>query len=153
MSPSLSSSTLRLVGHDEDRQAWREREDARSNVARANVAAARTSLDPTDPRWVLAVRTQTHLEGSVLRPEARERVLRTAKTLGIRPFDANVIIALVQDRARRGESLGAVAPALEMLADPKELRKRGPGAEAWRLATAVLGGIVGTMLLIRWLLG
>jgi len=57
---------------------------------------------PTDPRWVLAVRTADQLEGAILRPEKRERLIRLARTMGLTPFDANLIIAIVQDQARRG---------------------------------------------------
>ena len=58
--------------------------------------------DAADPRWVLAVRTAESLVGTVLRPEKRERLVHLGKILGMSPFDANLVIAIVQDQARRG---------------------------------------------------
>lgn len=55
-----------------------------------------------DPRWVLAVRTAEVLDGPVLAPQKRERLVRLGKVLGLSPFDANLVIAIVQDQARRG---------------------------------------------------
>ena len=57
---------------------------------------------PTDPRWVLAVRTAEQLEGDILIPERREKLLRLAKPLGLTQFAASLVIAIVQDQARRG---------------------------------------------------
>lgn len=65
----------------------------------------------TDPRWVLAVRTAEQLQGSVLVPERRERLVRLGKVMGLSPFDANLVIAIVQDQARRGNSGGGCAAA------------------------------------------
>lgn len=56
----------------------------------------------TDPRWVLAVRTAEMLEGDVLPPDQRESLMRTGKVMGLSPFDCSLILAIVQDRARRG---------------------------------------------------
>jgi len=56
----------------------------------------------TDPRWVLAVRTAQVLEGDVLPPTKRETLMTTGKAMGLTPFDCSLILAIVQDRARRG---------------------------------------------------
>ena len=128
----------------------RARRDA---VARENRAAAgNTKLSPTDPRWVLAVRAYSQLQGSALTPERRERVLETARLLGVRPFDANLIIAIAQDHARRGEPLTEAAPTLSILARPPENggRTRWTGT-AFRWIAAVAAAITATVLLIRWL--
>lgn len=55
-----------------------------------------------DPRWVLAVRAAEQLEGSMLQPDRRQRLLRLGKLLGLSPFDCNLVIAIIQDQARRG---------------------------------------------------
>lgn len=68
----------------------------------AGGAAWQPVTSPTDPRWVLAVRAAEALEGSVLLPPRREGLLRLARVLGLTPFDAALILATVQDRARRG---------------------------------------------------
>lgn len=78
--------------------------DAIEEVRRENVAAA--AMAPTDPRWVLALRVYESIEGgraAVLRPEKRRNLMALATRLGLRPFDANLVIAIVQDAARAGE--------------------------------------------------
>jgi hypothetical protein len=138
------ATTLRAV--DDDR--------ARFNVARENrQAATQLDLDPTDPRWVLAVRTASQIEGGVLTPERRERVMRTADQLGVRPFDAGIIIAMVQDRVRRGGGLGDLPPQLGLLSNPVRppRRLRLPAWARFAIALVVATGI--NLLLIRWLIG
>ena len=68
----------------------------------AAAAPASAITDSTDPRWVLAVRTAECLQGAILPPEQRERLIHTGKLLGLSAFDATLIIAIIQDRARRG---------------------------------------------------
>ena len=78
----------------------------REDVRRANRAAA--AMTHEDARLVMAARVAESLQGgraAVLRPEKRMNLLRLATRLGIRPFDANLIIAIVQDSARRGETM------------------------------------------------
>ena len=43
-------------------------------------------------------------EGALIGSDARAGIMHEAAVLGIRPFDASMMIALAQDRARRGES-------------------------------------------------
>jgi hypothetical protein len=116
-------------------------------VARENRAAAlNRELDPTDPRWALAMRTRTQLQGGLLMPEGRRRVMRTASILGIRPFEANMIIALVQDQARRGVA-GEAIPSLALMEGPAQ--RSGPGT----LPIAALAcALLAALLIIRWLL-
>ncbi|MEM1445397.1 MAG: hypothetical protein AAGF84_05030 [Planctomycetota bacterium] len=75
--------------------------------------------DTTDPRWVLAVRAAEKLEGSILRPEHRERLLLQGKAMGLTPFDTSLILAIVQDQARRGHAPAycptAAEPQLRMV--------------------------------------
>jgi hypothetical protein len=89
-------------------------------VTQANVESAyATDLDPQDPRWLVAVETASHLEGSLLSFERRQRVLAFAARVGVRTFDANLIIAAVQDRARRGEPLESALGTVAMAALPR----------------------------------
>jgi hypothetical protein len=72
-------------------------------------------LNEAHVRTVFAGIVASRLQGgraAVLPSEARERLLDAARRFGLRPFDATLIIALVQDGARRGEPLGADAKAL-----------------------------------------
>ncbi len=42
---------------------------------------------------------------AILRPERRRELFTRATSLGLRPFDATLVIAIVQDAARRGEEV------------------------------------------------
>lgn len=140
---------LRLVRPDEADDPGAR---ARWEVAGENrAAAANTRLDPTDPRWVLAVRAYTQLQGSALTLDRRRRVMRLARQLGIRPFDASLIIAIAQDRARRGDDLAEAAGTLAILDKPGRGRPARGDLARWVavLATAT----VANALLIWWLTG
>jgi len=111
-------------------------------------------LPPTDPRWLLALRTAELLQGPILPPAQRERLVRLGQVLGLSPFDANLVIAIVQDRARRGlrpdACPHAAAEQLRMVplsADHQLSRTRR------HLTTALvaLGLLLETLLLAIWL--
>lgn len=58
-----------------------------------------------DARLIFAQRVASHLEGgkaAILRPELRKKLLVEGATLGLRSFDASMIIAVAQDAAQRG---------------------------------------------------
>lgn len=42
-------------------------------------------------------------KAALLRPERRRELFHRAEDMGLRPFDANLVIAIVQEAARRGE--------------------------------------------------
>ena len=139
---------LRLVGRLDALDGAAQR--AREAVAAENRAAQRnTSLDPTDPRWVLAARAYSQLQGTALTFDRRAQLMRTARHLGVRPFDANLIIAIVQDRARRGEDLGEAAGTLAMIERPAKPRH----SESLRWAAAIATALVANALLIWWVVG
>lgn len=153
MSSAASQPHLKLVGRgDADEVAqWAKTRSRCEAVIRENrAAAANRTLDPTDPRWVLAARTQSLLQGTALTPDRRDRVMRTARQLGVRPFDANVIIAIVQDHARRGETIDGAASTLAMVREP-DRPMIAPAWLRWIAAFVVSAGA--TLLLIRWVLG
>lgn len=56
----------------------------------------------TDPRWVLAISTAQMMQGSVLPPTKREALMSQGKSMGLSPFDCSLVLAIIQDRARRG---------------------------------------------------
>ncbi len=136
---------LRLVGAGE---LPREPEAARG-VARENRAAARNPhLDPGDPRWVLALRTQSQLQGGALPPERRAHLMRSARQMGMRDFDASMIIAIVQDQARRGVELDANSGTVALLSPPDRERR---STTVLRWAAAIAGAVALNAMLIRWL--
>ncbi|MGP1308971.1 MAG: hypothetical protein ACTS27_02100 [Phycisphaerales bacterium] len=97
---------------------------AAREIVRENRRAS--SLEPSQAREILTMRVADMLQGgraAVLTHERRARALRIARILGVRDFDAHLIIAVVQDRARRGEI--AVADA-EPPADQPAQSRRSP---------------------------
>ncbi len=113
-----------------------------------------TPLYATDPRWVLAIRVSERLEGTLLNPEQRERLVRLGTILGLTPFDANLIIAIVQDRARRGippahcpaaaaDQLATLTPAQPPRPDP------GRGSPPWSPAARRAATLAAAMTLVE----
>ena len=114
MSYAATPTQLRLVGDADPanaRQNWPQEQRARLEIIKENRVAAHAPLaqpnaggvaraiDPRDPRWILAMQTQSRLQGATLPPERREELLRSGKKLGLRAFEANLVIAIVQDQA------------------------------------------------------
>lgn len=140
-----------------------------NEVGAENKRAA--SLSDRDARRIMAQRVAENLEGGragILVPERRRALVATAQRLGIRPFDANLIIAVVQDRFRRG-LLGASAASrddrLELITAPAEpdaplahpalverRRERFWLTLRLLLASAAIAGIL-TVWLVNWLTG
>lgn len=110
-----------------------------------------------DPRWVLAVRTSEQLEGTLLRPEKRERLIRLGRLMGLTPFDCNLVIAIVQDQARRGyvaaECPTAAADQLQMVPVPRysSVLSRLRQHPALLVGGILVTMLVGELLLLRWL--
>lgn len=61
--------------------------------------------DANDPRWVLAHRTSALLRGGQLPPEAQRQLVALAQRLGLSAFAARLVMAIVQEQARRGFSI------------------------------------------------
>jgi len=109
-----------------------------------------------DARRVLAVAAFTALEGgraAVLRPVRRRRLNQLAARLGLRAFDASLIIAIAQDAARHGERAesAAVVDRLSLVgpAHASGGTMRGPGRWAWAIAT--LAGLALAAAGIGWI--
>lgn len=158
MASAASYPHLRLVRGEQDAaKAWKDRRDARAAIMRENHAAAQNAaLEPTDPRWVLAMRTQGQLQNGALSPERRRRILRLAHVMGMRPFDANVVIAIVQDHARSGLPLAHAAGTLSLVHRPDKSHPentRTAGRFWIRWAAALFAAGIATLLLIRWVMG
>ncbi len=126
--------------------------DLELEVARENRQAS--SIDALDGRWVFACRVATSIEGgraAILRPEARERLLAQANRLGLRPFDANLIIAIVQDSARCGhEPLGLPTAERVPLVRPAHPPQPSSLPVPARMAIAAVVGIVLAAIMVQW---
>lgn len=151
---------------------------ASRSVAAENHSAARLSSD--DARHIFAARVAESLQGgraAVLPPHTRRNLLTLASVVGLRPFDANLLIAIVQDAARTGRSpldadtarqlafvrpadqpdacdVAALHPAATPLAPRAHrfLSHDAPSSILFRLAIALaLGGLVAATL-AAWIL-
>lgn len=149
---------LRLVGEAEAPSRPR-RIDANEAQARRAVAAENrfaAGISHEDARWALAVRTSAMLDGgkaAVLTPERRRNLVRLATQMGLREFDANLVIAIVQDGARTGE--GALGLGVEQrLALVKEPAQASRGLPTWAVvALAVVGALALVATVARWIVG
>jgi hypothetical protein len=101
-------------------EAPRRPQDARLRLVGTGAPDAKaptqnpTPIDgATDPRWVLAVSTAQMMEGDVLPPNKRETLMSQGKSMGLSPFDCSLILATIQDRARRGIALDDCPAASE----------------------------------------
>lgn len=95
--------------------------DAAQRIAFENRAAA--ALSAADVRVIFAARVSEQLElgaAAVLQPARRQGLLRLATTLGLRAFDANLIIAVEQDRARNGNPRARADANLALIPAPAE---------------------------------
>ncbi len=107
-----------------------------------------------DARWVLARRVAEQLEGgtaAILTPERRSRLLATARRVGLRDFDANLVIALVQDGRRTGR--GALNPNVERaltLIRPADGNPEDRSLLRMLIAASALGAMM-AVVLARWL--
>jgi hypothetical protein len=124
-----------------------------ARVREENIAAG--SLSPDDARWILAAQAAATLEGgrlAMLRPERRRALVALATRIGLRPFDASLVIAIVQDAARCGEEpVGAGASQRLRL-----VRAATPGKGTSRpiliaFGTAAAIAAAGLVSLIRWI--
>lgn len=180
-SHATSRPVLRLVGESAaatgserlrlTNQPGRPAEESRrSQVRRENHAAAmRFDLDPNDPRWILALRAQSELQGTALTADRRQRLLTLAHRLGMRSFDANLVIAIVQDEARSGPVGSTLTERLRIIPPgaattpagpspsvaapphrPPETPEVRPGLTMLILTVLVAAGVLA--LLIRWLM-
>lgn len=146
MSPGLSDPlALRLVGA------------ARGEPATSLPAdSAAAPLEAGDARWVFTVRVAGAIEGeraAVLTPEKRERLLKLARLLGLRAFDAALIIAIVQDSARCGLSpLGqTTAERVAMVRMPQSAAADRDEPWRWFIRSAWVSalGAMGAVFLVR----
>jgi hypothetical protein len=110
-----------------------------ASEATSAVTPAPEAVSHADPRWQVAVRTNYLLDGgraALLTPERRRAVLDLAETLGLRAFDANLVIAIVQDSRRTtGEGLTPeTRQRLALIRPGADLNRRSP----WAFAAGVL---------------
>lgn len=123
------------------------------------LGAPRAPLQDNDPRIVFAAAVAACMEGgkaALLRVEHRNQLHKVARKLGLRVFDANLIIAIVQDAARRGE----VLPSSGQFTRDAQKRINAtlslmPGPQMWSddaKALAIIAVALGLFLLVAFVL-
>lgn len=126
----------------------------RREVAKENHASSQLSVD--DLRDLFSARVVGALDGgraAILRPQVRRDLVAAGVALGMRPFEANLVIALVQDSARRGvgpEHAIARAHLVQVRPAPRKPRR-----DLWLwvgltlvMTLALLGALIGLTLLL-----
>ena len=130
---SCASPALRLTDH-----GAADNSAARRAVASENHnASLNARLSPGDPVWAFASQAMANMQGSILLPERRERLLQSAQRMGVQRFDANLVVALVQERARRGETIDPNDGVLSLVGMHCTHRDLAP-TRAWVLWVAAL---------------
>src|SRR5687768_50111 len=170
MSQALSQPNLRLVGGVDDAETWRDQSNAKLAVIQENrvaayapaaprmaglaeMSAGMSTLDPADPRWALAMQTQARLQGATLTPEHREQLLKCGRKLGLRPFEANLVIAIMQDQARCAAKARRPPLGAEVI-ERAEQAQTSPATAEWpRWLAAAASAAVLAALLIYWFAG
>lgn len=121
--------------------------ERRRQIEAENRAASMSALDP---RWALAVRANSMLQGgraAILPPESRRFLVSLGKDLNLRVFDANLIIAIVQDAARAGaDPLGPEAKMrLKLVPEPAANTDRP--ALRMLIGATLMGGLLAWFLI------
>lgn len=131
------------------------RRKAGDQVAFENGWAA--MLQPLDARWVMALDVWNTIEGgraALIAPSKRRELIAAGVARGLREFDANLVIAIVQDAARRGEMppidpAGSVVGASLAMIRPA----RRPGlTKVVVIAGTVVLSLTFFAILVAWLL-
>ncbi|RPG14798.1 MAG: hypothetical protein CBB69_010915 [Phycisphaera sp. TMED9] len=138
-------------------RATRQLAETRRRIALENrLASGSSHFDASaleeiaSPHLVLAGRIAASLDGAVLPPERRQDLLRFSKSIGVREFDASLVIAVIQDRARRGEPMDDIVGPLEIIS--ARGRSSGLGNLGFVTLGAGLGIAIGlATLLVQWL--
>jgi hypothetical protein len=142
----LVRPTLRLADSDIEHTP----RAARRAIAQENHAAA---LGADDTRWLFAQHVRESIEGgkaAIVRPDVRRRLVSQAERMGLRPFDANLVIAIVQDSARHGEKLDETAAQRLAIIPQRGAASIGP----LMLLGAAIGLAAGLLaLFVSWLMG
>jgi hypothetical protein len=148
-----ASPRLRLVGFDEPTTSTATPANPAPPGAPTKPGHGDQTLHIGDPRWVLAVRAAESLQGDIMPPQKRRKVIQLGRVLGLSPFDSNLIIAIVQDQARRGQlqQHGPQIGAAQLSIVPLPQRARWFDALRGRLAIVtglILAGIIAVELIL-----
>jgi hypothetical protein len=112
-------------------------------------------IDAGDPRWVLAMQTRARLQGALLTPERRGELMRCGRDLGLRAFESNLVIAVMQDRARRPHAPVAAPRSIGLIgvrAAPVGTVPAPPAARRSPWLASLIAAVLIAAGIIAWLL-
>lgn len=151
---------LRLIPARSAQDAQRPGEPERRRKAADQVAFENgwaAMLQPLDARWVMALDVWNTIEGgraAMITPSKRRELIAAGVARGLREFDANLVIAIVQDAARRGE-MPPIDPAGTAVGASLAMLKPGgrPGrSKLIAIAGTVVLSLTFFAILVAWLL-
>ena len=149
---AVLARTLELIGERRSDPVTAVRE-----VALENRESALNTPFPADPRLRVIGETRRRLQGSLLTPRDRRAVIDYGVGLGLPHFDTTLLIAMVQDRSRRGQDLDPIELAGTCrLTDGKEPARGERTSDidlALRLLVAAVGGLGLALIAMHWLTG
>ncbi len=151
---ALTKTSLRLIGAETPAERARRHEEAARDVAEANRSAAEMSAG--DARAIFAVRVSEQLVGgraAMLTPESRRRLVDLGQRMGLRAFDANLVIAIVQDGARRGETPDDAIEDSPLRLIPMKARDWNWSQIVWPLIAASAMALGALLALAAWIAG
>ena len=131
----IRTTPFRLVGEAAADPAQTVR-GSHMAIAGENLSASQLSIELHDPRWTLATIAYGKLQEGPLTPEKRDELIKKATRLGLRPFDASLIIAIAQDQARHGRPLEHAEPTLRLIRPPGHPETTWHGLRRWSMAIA-----------------
>lgn len=97
------------------------------------------------------MQTEARLQGTMLTPERREQLLHSGRELGLRPFEANLLIAVVQDQARRQRPLRLAGPTIGLIGVETAAPPRRQQGSVWCWLAAIAGAAAAAAAVIRWI--
>lgn len=147
MSNTATTSELRLTACDGMSTAQAAALNEQATQLASSQQSTGQGLSASDPRWVLAMQTYDQLEGDILAPDKREKLIHMGRTFGLSVFEANLVIAIVQDRARRGQTPHSAQTTLSMIRAPKNGNKY---RRTWKIALCCSAVIVFEFALVYW---
>jgi hypothetical protein len=114
---------------------------AAQRVARENRAAV---ISRDDQRSVFAAHVARQLDGgraAILPPDRRRHLITLAERLGLGAFDANLVIAIVQDAVREGDDPLSIASdqRLALIRAPKPVIESARSLLLWWAGAMLLG--------------
>jgi hypothetical protein len=133
-------------------RAWERRQPSGTAgpIRRSDTAGHRAEFTPGERRRIFQQMVITELEGGVLRYTRRRALQRYAEEIGIPAFDANLLIAEAQYRARQLDPIELDAGSDLLL--PQTPPRSSFWPTGYHLAFALLAASIVDLILIGWII-